>query len=255
MDIKVNDYFIEGGLLHALASNIPEEAEHPGATGNPFDKLMADWFNKNTDVKGHYLPAGVYDGECQMLRPSTLPEVSKSHADKAFAYLPGTSAPSGVERKKSFKRKVEAQRWLDQLQAEMHQGRYIDPSAGKTLVAVCAQRWCDGLVHLKPSTLERYRGIVNTHIVPVWGSWQVARITPNDVNRWIGTLVADGLRPSSVRQTHRVLSLILDAAVQDGRIGRNPAHGAKLPRPVRTEPMYLTPEQVGDLAEAEDATN
>lgn len=190
-----------------------------------------------------------------MLRPSTLPEVSKSHADKAFAYLPGTSAPSGVERKKSFKRKVEAQRWLDQLQAEMHQGRYIDPSAGKTLVAVCAQRWCDGLVHLKPSTLERYRGIVNTHIVPVWGSWQVARITPNDVNRWIGTLVADGLRPSSVRQTHRVLSLILDAAVQDGRIGRNPAHGAKLPRPVRTEPMYLTPEQVGDLAEAEDATN
>ena len=158
--------------------------------------------------------------------------------------------PGGAERKKSFTRKVEAQRWLDQLQAEIHQGRYIDPSAGKTLVAVCAQHWCDGLVHLKPSTLERYRGIVNTRIVPVWGSWQIARITPNDVNRWIGTLVADGLRPSSVRQTHRVLSLILDAAVQDGRIGRNPARGARLPRPVRTEPMYLTPEQVGALAEA-----
>lgn len=27
------------------------------------DKLMADWFNKNTDVKGHYIPAGVYDKE------------------------------------------------------------------------------------------------------------------------------------------------------------------------------------------------
>ncbi len=158
--------------------------------------------------------------------------------------------PSGAERKKSFTRKVEAQRWLDQLQAEIHQGRYIDPSAGKTLVAACAQRWCDGLVHLKPSTLERYRGIVKTHIVPMWGSWQIARVTPNDVNGWIGTLVADGLRPSSVRQTHRVLSLILDAAVQDGRIGRNPAHGARLPRPVRTEPMYLNPEQVGALAEA-----
>jgi integrase len=158
--------------------------------------------------------------------------------------------PSGAERKKSFTRKVEAQRWLDQLQAEIHQGRYIDPSGAKTLVALYAQRWCDGLVHLKPSTLQRYRGIVKTHIVPVWGSWQIGRITPNDVNSWIGTLVADGLRPSSVRQTHRVLSLILDSAVQDGRIGRNPAHGAKLPRPVRTEPMYLTPEQVGALAEA-----
>ena len=28
------------------------------------DKKMADWFNKKTNVKGHYLPAGVYDKEC-----------------------------------------------------------------------------------------------------------------------------------------------------------------------------------------------
>ena len=28
------------------------------------DKLMADWFNENTNVKGHYLPAGVYGEEC-----------------------------------------------------------------------------------------------------------------------------------------------------------------------------------------------
>ena len=28
------------------------------------DKLMADWFNENTDVKGHFIPAGVYDKEC-----------------------------------------------------------------------------------------------------------------------------------------------------------------------------------------------
>lgn len=28
------------------------------------DKLMADWFNDNTDVKGHYLQAGVFDQEC-----------------------------------------------------------------------------------------------------------------------------------------------------------------------------------------------
>lgn len=28
------------------------------------DKLMADWFNDNTEVKGHYLPAAVYEPEC-----------------------------------------------------------------------------------------------------------------------------------------------------------------------------------------------
>lgn len=31
------------------------------------DKLMADWFNENTEVKGHYLPAGVFDQECTMI--------------------------------------------------------------------------------------------------------------------------------------------------------------------------------------------
>jgi hypothetical protein len=28
------------------------------------DKLMADWFNENTNVFGHFLTAGVYDKEC-----------------------------------------------------------------------------------------------------------------------------------------------------------------------------------------------
>jgi integrase len=158
--------------------------------------------------------------------------------------------PGGAQRKKSFARKAEAQRWLDQLQSEMHSGHYVDPSGGKALVAAVAQRWCDNLTHLKPSTLERYRGIVNTHILPVWGGWPIGKITASDVNGWIRTLVDSGLRPSSVRQTHRVFSLILDAAAQDGRLGRNPARGARLPRAVRTEPTFLTANQVVALAEA-----
>lgn len=30
------------------------------------DKLMADWFNDNTQVQGHYIHAGVFDQECYM---------------------------------------------------------------------------------------------------------------------------------------------------------------------------------------------
>jgi hypothetical protein len=37
------------------------------------DRKMADWFNTRTTVKGHYLPAGVYDKECTY-RPSKLKE-------------------------------------------------------------------------------------------------------------------------------------------------------------------------------------
>lgn len=33
------------------------------------DKLMSDWFNDHTEVKGHYLPAGVFKPECILLEP------------------------------------------------------------------------------------------------------------------------------------------------------------------------------------------
>ena len=35
------------------------------------DSQMADWFNENTEVKGHYVPAGVYDEECY-LKPAKM---------------------------------------------------------------------------------------------------------------------------------------------------------------------------------------
>jgi len=37
------------------------------------DKKMAEWFNKNTKVKGHYLPAGVFGPEC------IVQDVTKKH--------------------------------------------------------------------------------------------------------------------------------------------------------------------------------
>lgn len=36
------------------------------------DKLHADWFNENTEVKGHFIPAGVYHEECVMLEPQEV---------------------------------------------------------------------------------------------------------------------------------------------------------------------------------------
>lgn len=40
------------------------------------DKLMTDWFNGNTDVKGHYLPAGVMEDETILLdKQNEVPEI------------------------------------------------------------------------------------------------------------------------------------------------------------------------------------
>ena len=178
-----------------------------------------------------------------------MAQVTRNSADGRW--LARWRDPSGHQRKKSFARKVDAQRWLDQALSDLHRGRYIDPAAAKAMTGAYAAQWASGLAHLKVSTATRYRGIVRVHIVPRWGTWQLGKITPSDVNAWIADL-AVGLRPGTVRQTHRVLSLILDSAVADGLIARNPAAGTKLPRQVRAEPVFLTAQQVAKLAHASE---
>ncbi len=56
--------------------------------------------------------------------------------------------------------------------------------------------------------------------------------------------------PASVRKIHRVLSLMLDMAVGDGRLVRNVAAQVNLPRPVKHERRDLTHAQVDALAQA-----
>src|SRR3954463_2858744 len=64
--------------------------------------------------------------------------------------------PGGRQRKRSFDRKVDAQRWLDQMRADMHRGQYIDPRAGSVRLREVAAAWAGGLAQLKESTAVRY---------------------------------------------------------------------------------------------------
>lgn len=50
------------------------------------DQLMADWFNENTKVKGHFLPAGVLEDECKMFRPTDTDTVIVG--EKSFEVVP-----------------------------------------------------------------------------------------------------------------------------------------------------------------------
>jgi len=163
--------------------------------------------------------------------------------------------PDGRQRKKSFARKIDAQQWLDQLQAAAHRGQYVAPAAGRTRFSDVADGWAVGLAHLKPSTQVRYRSILSVHVRPRWSSWPVGEIRRSDVTTWTAELVATGASPGTIRQIHRVLSLILDVAVDDGLVGQNAAAKVRMPRQVRGQPRFLSPEEVARLAEAAGANS
>ena len=126
-------------------------------------------------------------------------------------------------------------------------------AADTVQVSDLASTWSAGLSHLKESTAARYRGIVKVHVLPAFGGWQVDEVRRSDVQAWVERLTANGKAPGTVRQCHRTLSLILDTAVDDNRIARNPAYGVKLPRQRRAEPRFLDAAEVARMVDAAGA--
>jgi integrase len=155
----------------------------------------------------------------------------------------------GKEHARHFGRKIDAQQWLDTVTTAVQTGMYVDPGLGRITVGEWAQKWIDGQAHLKPSTAERYRGILAVHVLPRWGTVRLADVAHSDVQSWVSTLGLSSA-PATVRKTFRVLSLILALAVKDGRLARNPAAGVNLPRVATPERRFLTHGQVQALADA-----
>jgi integrase len=160
--------------------------------------------------------------------------------------------PSGRERSRSFTRKVDAEQFLVSIEDVKLRGAYVDPAAGKVPFAEWAERWFRTTADLKPSSRRTYRKLLDKQILPAFERASLGGIDTLAVREWIAGLVERGLSPSRVRSAHQVLSQILAAGVEGGRIVRNPAAGVRLPRIVRRNMHFLTARQVEDLAAAVD---
>ncbi len=76
----------------------------------------------------------------------------------------------------------------------------------------------------------------------------LARVAHAEVVAWVAAMRRQGLSASRTRQAYHLLTSMLDDAVKDNRLQRNPAAGVDLPRFPATERRYLTHAQVTELA-------
>ena len=159
--------------------------------------------------------------------------------------------PLGAERSRSFARKTDAENFAVMIESSKLSGEFVDPRRSKVLVSDWAETWF-GVVSptLKPKTVASYRSLLRSRVLPAFGAWPLSRLQPSDVQGWIGKMEAGGLSPSRIRQAHVVLSSLLDAAVRDHHLARNPAHKPRLPRMERHEAPYFEPTVVDAIVEA-----
>ena len=106
------------------------------------------------------------------------------------------------------------------------------PGAARGHGGGVGQRWLAGQAHLKPTTRAVRRDPAPPHRAAL-GPVRLSNVSHADVQAWVTTLSRTS-SPATVRKVHRVLSLILDLAVRDGRLARNVAEKINLPRPART---------------------
>lgn len=155
---------------------------------------------------------------------------------------------------KTFLRRADAERWLAVVDADVHRGNFVDPQAGQVTVGDWSQRWLAAASgHLKIKTIAGYESLLKTKIMPRFGAVPLSGMKQIMVNEWVTDLGAQGLSPSRVRQSYRLLSQIMGSAADNNLIAATPCRGIRLPRMPQTEPHIVTPKQADLIAGATPA--
>lgn len=177
-----------------------------------------------------------------------------SHIQKIDAgrYKARYTTAGGQERSKTFKRKSDAERFLDRVGVAIQSGEWVDPRLGRITFGEWMVEWQRSRVNLRPSTLARDESHTNNHILPRWGSTPLARIDHLGARQWIADLSAKGLAPATVQKIHQIASMTMEAAVQSGLVAKSPFEGTPLPKVERSEMRFITPLEIARLASAFD---
>lgn len=158
--------------------------------------------------------------------------------------------------KRGFTTKRDAERFAAMVEVAKMRGEYVAPTHARMTVAQLGPAWLDRQRgHLKPSSYRVMEIEWRVRVAPRWGKVGIGDIRPTAVQRWVSDLShgVDGATPvgaSVVSRAHHVLASILADAVRDHLLAANPATDIKLPRKNRRRPVYLTHQQVAELAAA-----
>jgi hypothetical protein len=172
---------------------------------------------------------------------------------------------NGKHRMKTFRTLDDARAYKKKMEGEQLAGLVVDPKGGERLFGPYADSWLEHrLVRgrpLTPATKQGYRAVLRRHLHPQFGGTKLRQITPERVRRWHAELSL--VSPDQAAKSYRVLRAILNTAVSDGLITRNPCtiRGASTlrsapcspRRPSSSSPELSSPDSVAWCSSADSA--
>lgn len=139
---------------------------------------------------------------------------------------------AGKEHARHFGRKLDAQRWLDEVTASVVTGIYVDPGAGKETFASFYQGWADRQIWVRGTRESADQAAAS---VP-FSNLPLAKIRRAHLEQWIKAMSAPeeegkrALAPSTIQTRFNYVSMVLRGALRDRRISIDPSDGVRLPR-------------------------
>jgi len=121
---------------------------------------------------------------------------------------------------------------------------------GNLTVGEHLRNWLGGYARTacSPRTVDGYESIVENHLIPALGHFQLRQLQPQAIQSYYGK-ACEELSGRSVQHHHRVLSQSLKYAVRLGILGRNPAELVAAPSLRKNVMRTLTPGEVEVLLE------
>lgn len=155
--------------------------------------------------------------------------------------------PSGRQRSKTFKRRIDADRFLTSIESAKLTGGYVDPKAGRVTFREYAEDWRARQLW-RESTTARIESDLRVHLYPAIGDMALSAVRPSDLDVLVKAL-AGSLAPSTVEGVYRLAATVFKSAIRDRVISTTPCVDVKLPEKPRREVVPLTVDQVADLAD------
>jgi integrase len=158
----------------------------------------------------------------------------------------------GTQASKTFRTKTEAKSHKAKMDTARRGGEMLDDRLAKVTFSEYAQIWVATKGAHRSTTVARRDGILRKHLLPTLGAMRLTAIRHADIRRLVGEWEQAGLSAFSIRNHIRVLNPILELAVRDEIIAKNPAKGVDLPRLDPPDPRFLTSRECTDLLAAVD---
>jgi integrase len=170
-----------------------------------------------------------------------------------MGYIATGQTMNGVRQRRSVRGATEheAREKLRHIEAEIVLGKPI--MDGSIRLDRFLEEWLTTTVEpncLSVNTAASYRGIVERHLIPVFGKKRLRDLTVLDVDHLLHQKYEAGLSSSTVQRIRMILVKALRHAERRDLVHRNVAALTDLRRATRSEGRSLTPEQARQLLSA-----